>query len=200
MPGIRGGLRPFSWRRPPRHPSWTPDAHVRRVVGSAETGHETGAGCEPNRPRRSAARRRARRQRATLALARSGLDAAIPDRPGGLRGARGSVPNGNGRTRCTHASAGTVRPRGCPAQAGGPGGRWSATRDRRVADLHPLVGTWSALALVGLRTASPSAGRAATNVLALAGVNDLMQSGFRLLAERTNLAVIKSERARQATT
>ena len=60
------------------------------------------------------------------------------------------------------------------------------------------VGTWSALALVGLRTASPSAGRAAANVLALAGVNDLMQSGFRLLAERTNLAVIETERARGA--
>lgn len=60
------------------------------------------------------------------------------------------------------------------------------------------VGTWSALALVGLRTASPSAGRATANVLALAGVNDLMQSGFRLMAERTNLAIIEAERARRA--
>ena len=50
------------------------------------------------------------------------------------------------------------------------------------------AGTWSALVLVGLRTASPVAGRATTNVLALAGANDLMQSGFRLLVERANQA------------
>lgn len=50
------------------------------------------------------------------------------------------------------------------------------------------AGTWGALVLVGLRTASPVAGRATTNVLALAGANDLMQSGFRLLVERANEA------------
>ena len=60
------------------------------------------------------------------------------------------------------------------------------------------IGTWSALALLGLRTASPAAGRSTANVLALAGANDLIQSGFRLLAERTNLAVLESERARRA--
>ena len=60
------------------------------------------------------------------------------------------------------------------------------------------VGTWSALALVALRTASPPAGRAAARVLALAGVNDLMQSGFRLLAERTNQAIAETESAHQA--
>jgi hypothetical protein len=60
------------------------------------------------------------------------------------------------------------------------------------------VGTWSALALVGLRTASPSAGRATANVLALAGVNDLVQSAFRLLAERTNLTATAAETARRA--
>jgi hypothetical protein len=49
------------------------------------------------------------------------------------------------------------------------------------------AGTWGALVLVGLRTASPVAGRATTNVLALAGSNDL-QSGFRLLVERANEA------------
>ena len=59
------------------------------------------------------------------------------------------------------------------------------------------VGTWSALALVGLWTASPAAGRTTANVLALAGINDLLQSGFRLLAERTNLAVIETDNARQ---
>lgn len=56
------------------------------------------------------------------------------------------------------------------------------------------VGTWSALGLVALRTASPAAGRATVRVLALAGTNDLMQSGFRLLAERTNCAIADAER------
>jgi hypothetical protein len=50
------------------------------------------------------------------------------------------------------------------------------------------AGTWGALVLIGLRTASPVAGRATTNVLALAGANDLLQSGFRLLVERANEA------------
>jgi len=50
------------------------------------------------------------------------------------------------------------------------------------------VGTWSALVLVGLRTASPAAGRATTNVLALAGANDLIQGAFSLLVERANQA------------
>lgn len=59
------------------------------------------------------------------------------------------------------------------------------------------VGTWSAVALVGLRTASPPAGRTATNVLALAGANDLLQSAFRLLIERTNLAILEVEDARR---
>ena len=56
------------------------------------------------------------------------------------------------------------------------------------------VGTWSALALVGLRTASPPAGRAVSTVLALAGANDVLQSGFRLLAERTNQAIAETQR------
>jgi len=60
------------------------------------------------------------------------------------------------------------------------------------------VGTWSALGLVALRTGSPAAGRATARVLALSGVNDLMQSGFRLLAERTNLAIVETETARRA--
>ncbi|MDQ6807099.1 MAG: DUF1360 domain-containing protein [Actinomycetota bacterium] len=60
------------------------------------------------------------------------------------------------------------------------------------------VGTWSALGIVGLRTASPPVGRAASTVLALAGVNDLLQSGFRLLAERTNRAARETEAARRA--
>ncbi len=60
------------------------------------------------------------------------------------------------------------------------------------------VGTWSALALVGLRTASPAAGKTTATVLALAGANDLTQSGFRLLAERANRAIFETETARRA--
>jgi len=56
------------------------------------------------------------------------------------------------------------------------------------------VGTWSALALVGLRTVSPAAGRTTAAVLALAGANDVAQSGFRLLVERTNSAISENER------
>jgi Protein of unknown function (DUF1360) len=48
------------------------------------------------------------------------------------------------------------------------------------------IGTWSALVLVGIRTASPVAGRATANVLALAGANDLLQGGFRVLVKRAN--------------
>lgn len=60
------------------------------------------------------------------------------------------------------------------------------------------VGTWSALALVGLRTASPPTGRATATVLALTGTNDILQSGFRLLAERTNRAIMETDAARRA--
>jgi hypothetical protein len=57
------------------------------------------------------------------------------------------------------------------------------------------VGTWSALGLVGLRTASPVAGQATAAVLALSGANDLIQSAFRLLVERANRAIIQAEAA-----
>jgi Protein of unknown function (DUF1360) len=50
------------------------------------------------------------------------------------------------------------------------------------------VGTWSALGLVGLRTTSPSTGRAVSRVLALSGANIVLQSGFCLLAERADRA------------
>jgi hypothetical protein len=55
------------------------------------------------------------------------------------------------------------------------------------------VGTWSALALVGLRTASAPAGRAVSTVLALSGANAVLQSGFRL-AERAELAGAETAR------
>jgi hypothetical protein len=48
------------------------------------------------------------------------------------------------------------------------------------------VGAWSALGLVGLRLASPSAGRVATGVLATSALNDVLQAGFRALCEQAN--------------
>jgi hypothetical protein len=49
------------------------------------------------------------------------------------------------------------------------------------------VGTWSALAVVGLRVANPSAGRTVSMILASSAANDWMQAGFKLLTEQTNL-------------
>ena len=50
------------------------------------------------------------------------------------------------------------------------------------------VGAWSALAVVGLRLASPTSGRVVTSVLATSAVNDWMQAGFRwLCAESDNV-------------
>jgi hypothetical protein len=49
------------------------------------------------------------------------------------------------------------------------------------------VGTWSALAVVGLRVASPDTGRTVSMILASSAVNDWMQAGFKLLTEQTNL-------------
>jgi hypothetical protein len=46
------------------------------------------------------------------------------------------------------------------------------------------VGAWSALGVVGLRLAYPDAGRTAANVLAVSGVNDWLQAGFKALCNR----------------
>jgi Protein of unknown function (DUF1360) len=49
------------------------------------------------------------------------------------------------------------------------------------------VGTWSALAVVGLRVMHPEAGRTVSMVLASSAANDWMQAGFKLVTEQTNL-------------
>lgn len=50
------------------------------------------------------------------------------------------------------------------------------------------LGTWSALGLVALRVGRPPAGRAVISVLAAAGMNDFLQSGFAWCrAEATSL-------------
>jgi hypothetical protein len=48
------------------------------------------------------------------------------------------------------------------------------------------VGAWSALGVVGLRLASPDAGRTVTNVLAASAANDWMQAGFKMLTSSAN--------------
>jgi hypothetical protein len=50
------------------------------------------------------------------------------------------------------------------------------------------VGAWSALTLVALRLHAPSAGRAATTVLAASAGNDVLQTAFKVLCERANEA------------
>jgi Protein of unknown function (DUF1360) len=55
------------------------------------------------------------------------------------------------------------------------------------------MGAWSALGLVALRLHAPSAGRAATAVLAASAGNDVLQSAFSLLCERANAARQEAE-------
>ena len=49
------------------------------------------------------------------------------------------------------------------------------------------LGTWSSLGLIALRVARPREGRIVASVLATAGINDWLQSGFTLLTHRSNL-------------
>ena len=49
------------------------------------------------------------------------------------------------------------------------------------------LGTWSSLGLIALRVARPREGRILASVLATAGINDWLQSGFTLLTHRSNL-------------
>jgi hypothetical protein len=48
------------------------------------------------------------------------------------------------------------------------------------------VGAWSALGVVGLRLASPRAGRNVSNVLAVSAANDWLQAGFKALCSRAD--------------
>jgi hypothetical protein len=50
------------------------------------------------------------------------------------------------------------------------------------------LGTWSSLALVGLRVLRPGEGRVLAAVLATAGLNDWAQTGFTWLGAQTNRA------------
>lgn len=48
------------------------------------------------------------------------------------------------------------------------------------------IGAWSALGVVGLRLASPQAGRNVSNVLAASAANDWLQAGFKALCSRAD--------------
>ena len=50
------------------------------------------------------------------------------------------------------------------------------------------LGTWSSLAIVGLRVARPREGRIVATVLASAAVNDWLQAGFSYTTSRSNAA------------
>ena len=50
------------------------------------------------------------------------------------------------------------------------------------------TGAWAALGIVGLRVASPPAGRLATTVLASSAVNDFLQAGFQFATGKANEA------------
>ena len=48
------------------------------------------------------------------------------------------------------------------------------------------IGAWSALAVVGLRVADPTAGRTVANVLAVSAANDWLQAAFKMTTAKTN--------------
>lgn len=56
------------------------------------------------------------------------------------------------------------------------------------------IGGWCALGLVGLRIASPRAGKTVSAVLATAGANNVLQALFTLLTERANAAAARSSK------
>src|SRR5829696_652120 len=70
----------------------------------------------------------------------------------------------------------------------GPRGRGMRRAVGELLTCTRCVGAWAALWLVGLRVASPPAGRLAATVLATSGINDFLQAGFRLATEGANRA------------
>jgi hypothetical protein len=57
------------------------------------------------------------------------------------------------------------------------------------------TGAWSALALVGLRLHSPTAGRTVATVLAASAGNDMLHAGFTWLCSRANAEQTATEQA-----
>jgi hypothetical protein len=73
-----------------------------------------------------------------------------------------------------------------PAGAKRPRGRRLRRAVGELVTCTRCVGAWSALGVVGLRLASPEAGRTVTNVLAASAANDWMQAGFKVLTSSAN--------------
>lgn len=71
-------------------------------------------------------------------------------------------------------------------EAGRPKGRRLRYAVGELLQCTRCTGTWSALALVGLRVARPSAGRTVGAVLGVAAVNDFVQSAFSYCTAATN--------------
>jgi hypothetical protein len=73
-----------------------------------------------------------------------------------------------------------------PVHGGKPRGNRIQRAVGELVTCSRCVGTWSALGVVGLRVASPSASRIVTSVLATSAVNDWMQCGFAAMRRRAN--------------
>lgn len=79
-------------------------------------------------------------------------------------------------------------------EAGRPKGRRLRYAVGELLSCTRCTGTWSALALVGLRVARPPAGRTVTAVLSAAALNDFLQSAFSYCTAATNTAERSSAR------
>jgi hypothetical protein len=73
-----------------------------------------------------------------------------------------------------------------PVHGGKPRGNRIQRAVGELVTCSRCVGTWSALGVVGLRVASPSASRIVTSVLATSAVNDWLQCGFAAMRRRAN--------------
>ena len=81
--------------------------------------------------------------------------------------------------------------RSCPTARSARAAAERATRSASCSPARAAWGpgapsAWSALGLVGLRTASPPAGRTVSTVLAVSAANDFLQAAFRLICHRVN--------------
>jgi len=72
------------------------------------------------------------------------------------------------------------------SHGGKPRGRRIQRAVGELVTCSRCVGAWSALGVVGLRAASPDAGRLVTSVLAVSALNDWAQAGFAWLRGKAN--------------
>ena len=68
-----------------------------------------------------------------------------------------------------------------------PRGRGVAGALGELVTCTRCVGAWSALGLVSLRVAAPSAGKTVAAILTASAANDFMQAGFRLLTSQCEI-------------